>query len=44
MPTLVAKTQPVFTTAEEKHGDGIWSEVEKSSFNFFCQAKGATVG
>ena len=36
---IVAKTQPLFTDAEQKHGDRVLGEVEKSSFYCFARQK-----
>ena len=37
---IVAKTQPLFTGAEQKHGDRVLGEVEKSSFYCFARQRG----
>ena len=37
---IVAKTQPLFTGAEQKHGDRVLGEVEKSSFYRFAWQRG----
>ena len=36
---IVAKTQPLFTSAQQKHGDRVLGEVEKSSFYCFARQR-----
>ena len=36
---IVAKTQPLFTGAEQEHGDRVLGEVEKSSFYCFARQR-----
>ena len=36
---IVAKTRPLFTGAEQEHGDRVLGEVEKSSFYCFARQR-----